>query len=55
MGRKQLHHVQYKRNIDPVLVEKMDRMLIYFKKKLASEFRLKKIHYKPVINNQKTK
>lgn len=31
-GRKKLNHVQYKRNIHPELVEKMDVYLEYLKK-----------------------
>lgn len=52
MGRKQLNHVQYKRNIDPALVEKMDRMLIYFKKKLSSQIRLRPIVARKIIKSE---
>lgn len=42
MGRKQLNHVQYKRNIHPDFVDKMDK-------------ELNKLRQQEKINNQKTK
>lgn len=46
MGRKQLNHVQYKRNIHPDFVSTMDKTLNKLKQQKKSE---------EFINNKKTK
>jgi len=42
MGRKQLNHVQYKRNINPDFVDKMDKHLNKLKQQLLKSIREKK-------------
>lgn len=41
MGRKQLNHVQYKRNIHPDFVPKMDKMLNKLKEESKTKNTLK--------------
>jgi len=38
MGRKQLNHVQYKRNIHPDFVDKMDKQLFKLKKEQSEKY-----------------